>query len=87
MTISKAKYQISREPIKLWLETKPYTDIDREISHMALYTGAPVIIVIEYVMEVLGRTEELLAKQRKLMDFYHVSAVVDWHLSRRKAII
>lgn len=77
MTISKSQYQVARAPIKLWLETKPCLDLGREISHMALYTGAPVIIVIEYVMEILGRSEELLAKQQELMDFYHVDGIVE----------
>lgn len=75
-TLSKEQYAIQREPIRLWLKNKPDADIRKEISYMAISTNVPIIIVVEFVMEIVGRTEELLTAQKRLMEFYHIDGIV-----------
>ncbi len=72
MLLDKEQYSICRGQIANWLATKPCLDMAKEISAITLYTGAPAIVVVEYVMEIVGRTDELAALQQRLMDFYRV---------------
>lgn len=76
MKLSKEKYSVQREPVRLWLKNKPKADLLKEISYIAISTNVPIIIVVEYVMEIVGRTEELLSTQKRLMEFYHIDEIV-----------
>lgn len=74
--MDKEKYAACRAPIKHWLETKSFDDLEKEISSITLYTGAPIIVVIEFVMEIKGRLPNLVAMQNRLMAFYHIKELI-----------
>lgn len=76
MILNKEKYSIQRVVIKNWLDNKPDCDITKEISHIALATHCPIILVVEFIMEIRGELSELLVLKKKLMEFYGVTDVV-----------
>lgn len=70
MKLSISKYQVNRKTVADWFNTKPDPDMSKEASYLALATGCPIIIVVEYMMDHFGRTEELLGIQKKLCSWY-----------------
>ena len=70
MKLSISKYQVNRKTVADWFLTRPNPDMSREASNLALATGCPIIIVLEYMMDHFGRTEELLKKQNSLIEWY-----------------
>ena len=75
MKLSISKYAVNRKTVAEWFNTRPNPDMSREASNLAISTGCPIIIVLEYMMDHFGRTEELLAKQKSLMDWYRDEVV------------
>lgn len=75
-TLSKEKYSIQRKYIDVWIKNHPDKPLVDEVSYMALATGVPIIITIEFVMEIVGRVKELQELQERLMKFYKIDAVV-----------
>jgi hypothetical protein len=74
--LNKEYYALRRPYIHTWITNKPDVDLENEISYITLATGVPVIIVLEFVMEIIGRKEELVAKQHRLMKFYQVDEII-----------
>lgn len=70
MKLSISKYAVNRKTVADWFITRPNPNLPKEASNLALATGCPIIIVVEYMMDHFGRTEELLALQKKLCDWY-----------------
>jgi len=75
MKLSKSRYQINRAAVKAWFITKPDADLCKEASAIAMATGCPIIIIVEYMMEEFGRTQALIDKQNYLMKFYNAEVV------------
>lgn len=76
VVLEKEKYNLQREYIRNWITTKPDNDIREDISMIAIVTYCPIIVVMEFVMEIKGFTPELMAIQERLMKFYHIDKVV-----------
>lgn len=75
MKLIKDHYSVQVEPIRNWLEGKPGCDLVKEASSIAVGTGCPILIVVEIIMDIKGRTPELLNLKQRLLDFYNIDKI------------
>lgn len=77
MTLDADNYRINI-PVIAHL-TKELSESNRLefISNLSIITGVPIIVVCSYIGEIYGRSQELINRQKKLMDFYHVTEVLN----------
>jgi hypothetical protein len=75
MRLIKEHYSIQRQPIKNWLDSKPDCDLVKEASSISVGTGCPILVVVEFIMEIKGETTELLSLRKRLLNFYNVDRV------------
>lgn len=76
MILEKEKYRLQKKYIADWIESKQPKDLCKEVSHIAVASGCPVIIVCTFLLEILGDNPDISALQIKLMKFYGVTAVI-----------
>lgn len=77
MTISRSKYIRVKTDIERWIANRPDNDPVKDLSELALYTSCPIIIVLHFIEEIQGVTEESKRIKLRLMQFYDISEVID----------
>lgn len=75
MKLSREKYIIQKEYIRIWIDSKSEQTPISMISQITLATGCPIILVCQYIGELRGFTPELEAQMQRLMDFYHIEGI------------
>lgn len=76
MIFDKEIYAVQRKYISKWLDDRPGCNLCEQVSPIVEATRCPVIVVVEFIMEIKGRTDELVALQDMLMKFYGVTEVI-----------
>ncbi len=67
--------RVVKPQIEAWQLGKFQYPLDTQLSELALYTGAPLVVVGHLIGEVSGYTESLKAQLTKLEEFYRVESV------------
>lgn len=76
MKLERAKYLLVRADIERWILARPDEDPVKMVSHLALATSCPIIIVCQFVGELHGFTPELQRIMNLLMEFYQIDSII-----------
>ena len=76
-TISRSKYIRVKVVIEQWIEKNKDLDPVKMVSHLAIATECPVIIVCQFVGELHGFSEELQRIMHVIMKFYKIDTIIE----------
>jgi hypothetical protein len=77
MILDANAYRVNIPSIRLLTEDKSYDERMSYVGNISVITGVPIIVVLAYIGEIYGFTDEINKKMESLMNFYTVKEVLN----------